>query len=244
MMRDYRTHTGFIISTYDAKEADKVLVVLNNQGEQLAMLAKGVKKGTSRKSHAVDLLNLVQYKTETGVQLPVLTEVRLINNFAVVKQDFTGLLVAQAICELTKITTAEGSTELRIYQLLERLLNVWNATQPLIGLEIFMIRLLTISGVLPNLGIDAVTGEELNSEQNIYWAHEVGFTNQNEMAADRTAVNRLYKTCRFWQIGDIAAGMKINISASESRQILIRLYSWSTVALDRQVNSLQLLVNN
>jgi DNA repair protein RecO len=108
---------GIIFRLYDSKPGDRVVHLLASDGSRHVLIAKGVKKGTSRKAHAIDLLNYVQVKVSGKGDMPLITDIKLIDKFEGFKSSYKGLIFVQLICEVLHIFILEKQEEVGYFKI-------------------------------------------------------------------------------------------------------------------------------
>lgn len=208
------------------------------------MIAKGIKKAKSRKAHAIDLLNFVQVKLVQGKgSLPILTEVRLINDFNKFKQTYSGLMFTQQVCELIKFFAEEGQEDPGIYQ------NIWNLLEnalpekyPLL-LATLILRLLYNSGNLPKLNEDVITAENLPADSLRLSANPIGYTAEPAAASSQEPISdRLYKVQRFIINQDYRLVQSIQLTQLEEMQLYNLHLNWLQNTLERELRTAPMFI--
>ena len=119
-MRSYRVE-GIIIKRKNYGETDRILTVFSKNKGKIQVLAKGVRKITSRRSPHVELLNLSQLALHVG-SMPILTEAETINHFSSLKNDLQKASFAFYVCELIDGLCAEHQENRAVFNLLQRVL--------------------------------------------------------------------------------------------------------------------------
>ncbi len=99
-------------------EADRILTVFTLQKGKISVLAKGVRRITSRRAGNVELLNRVSIYLYQGKGLPILTEALSLNTFQKLKADLTLSIYAYHILELVDKLTAENQENRILYEYL------------------------------------------------------------------------------------------------------------------------------
>lgn len=120
-MRNLRTE-GIVIKRRNYGEADRILTILTKDHGKLSVKATGVRKITSRRSSHIELLNHVAmglYKVNT---FPVLTEAKMIEDFAPIKNDFNKVGLAYHLCELVDGLCPDNQENSRVFFLLRNFL--------------------------------------------------------------------------------------------------------------------------
>lgn len=117
-----RTHKieGIILKRRNFKEADRILTVLSKSDGKILVLAPGVRRITSRRSPHIELLNLSEltlYGSSTF--LPILTEARIIEDFANIKENLEKIGYSYYICELANGLCAEDQENEEVFSLLK-----------------------------------------------------------------------------------------------------------------------------
>ncbi len=112
---------GVILKRRDLGEADRILTIFSLHRGKISVLAKGVRRITSRRSGNVELLNRVQMYLHPGKNFLILTEAQSLDTFQNLKEDLTLSTYAYHILELTDKLTAENQENKILY---EHLINV------------------------------------------------------------------------------------------------------------------------
>src|SRR5690349_10124281 len=115
-MNPITTIEGIIYRVYDSNAADKVITVLDTNGNKRALLAKGTKKQNSRKSHTIDLGNYVKVKIVEGYAVPVISEISLISENRNWKSELDKLVALQFMCEITDKFAIEENNDPRMFK--------------------------------------------------------------------------------------------------------------------------------
>lgn len=112
---------GIILKRRNLGEADRILTVFSKQKGKISVLAKGVRRITSRRAGSVELLNRVSMYLHQAKSFLILTEAESIETFPKLKEDLTLSTYAFHIIELVDKLTAENQENINLY---EHLLNV------------------------------------------------------------------------------------------------------------------------
>src|SRR3989304_6032467 len=97
-MRSDKTE-GIIIKRKNFGEADRMLTVLTPRHGKIKIIAKGVRKISSRRSSHVELLNLSILTLHEG-KILILTEAETLNHFQDLKDNLKKSGLAFYLCEL------------------------------------------------------------------------------------------------------------------------------------------------
>jgi DNA repair protein RecO (recombination protein O) len=119
-MHSYKLE-GIIIKRKNFGEADRILTVFTKNRGKISIVAKGVRKISSRRGAHVELLNQSIIGIYEG-KMPILTEAEAINHYSGLKNDLKKAGYAFYICELVDGLLAEHQENRAIYSLLEQTL--------------------------------------------------------------------------------------------------------------------------
>jgi len=113
----YKTE-GIILKRSDFGEADRLLTIFTKRQGKIRVLAKGVRRLTSRKGGNLELFNQVRIFVREGKSLDLVTEVELLRSFGEWRKDLPKVAVAYQLCELADKLTAEHQKHPEVYELL------------------------------------------------------------------------------------------------------------------------------
>ncbi len=125
MFEHYRTK-GIIIKKEDRGEADQLLTIYTKHFGRLEILAKGIRKITSKLRSATEIFYLSKIEFIQGKTCKTLTDAILIDRFSNLRKDLKGLAVAYKISEIcANLIKGEESDE-NIWHLLNEVFNKLN----------------------------------------------------------------------------------------------------------------------
>lgn len=107
---------GIILKRKNLGEADRILTVFSYQKGKISVLAKGVRRITSRRSGNVELLNRVSLYLHQAKTFLILTEASSLDTYQRLKEDLTLSTYAFHIIELTDKLTAENQENRILYE--------------------------------------------------------------------------------------------------------------------------------
>ncbi len=96
----YLNDIGFVVKRINLGEADRFITLFTKNYGKVEVLAKGVRKITSRRSSHIELLNLIRFHSLKTSKNFILTEVELVNSFEGRKNSLKQFEVAFLVCEL------------------------------------------------------------------------------------------------------------------------------------------------
>lgn len=148
------TTEGIIIKRSDFGEADRILTVITPYKGKIKIVAKGVRRITSRRGGNVELLNKVKLHIYQGKGMPILTEAESINTFPKIKNDLMMSSYGSYIMELTDKLLPEEQPNPAAYQLLASILILLETNPRQIFIRAYELKLLSVMGFWSS---DAVT---------------------------------------------------------------------------------------
>lgn len=232
--------TGIIFRMFNAQESDKVVHILAADGSRISCVAKGVRKQTSRKAHAVDLLNLVEVKLNQLGELPMVNEIKLVEQANQFKLTYPDLILSQFICELINLSVHEAEAEVGFYRNVKALVEVKKVTRPLMLASALMLRFLYVGGHLPPLGQDVGSGEKLGAS-GAWFLPEGGYSTDEVANADFVPA-RLIKTQHFMLENTFAQAQNVALSPEEQVQLFQIHVQWTQAALQAELKSAKILL--
>lgn len=127
MIKTYKT-VGLVLNQKNFFEADRLLTIFSLHQGKLKLLAKGVRKLSSRKRGHLELFSHAKIVCAKGKNLDLITEAETINNFSHLRQNLNRVRIAYLLCELVNDLTAENQEHEDIYRLLLLYLTQLNST--------------------------------------------------------------------------------------------------------------------
>lgn len=107
---------GIILKRRNFGEADRILTVFSPTLGKISVMAKGVRRITSRRSGNVELLNRVAIYLHKGKSFLILTEAQAIDTYQKIKADLVLSSYAYHILELVDKLTAENQENRMVYE--------------------------------------------------------------------------------------------------------------------------------
>lgn len=115
--------TGIVIKRKDLGEADKLVTLFTKECGKVVLIAKGIKKISSRRASHMELFNVVKatvYQSYGGYFF--LSEISTITTQALLKSDLKTVGLAYHICELIEGLCPENEPHNAIFNALQQLL--------------------------------------------------------------------------------------------------------------------------
>lgn len=117
-MRSFKTE-GIVIKRRNYGEADRILTVLTKNRGKISVIAKGVRKISSRRSSHIELLNLSVFNLHDA-RMPILTEIETLNHHSGLKSDLERAGYAFYVCELVDGLLPEHQENRAAFNLLQQ----------------------------------------------------------------------------------------------------------------------------
>lgn len=118
-MKTYKVE-GIILKRTNLGEADKIITVFTKEEGKLKILAKSIRKITSRKAGSLELFNHVKLLLVKGKNLDIITEVVVVSDFSIWRTNLKKVGVAFYIAELVDKLTPEKQEQIRVFNLLHQ----------------------------------------------------------------------------------------------------------------------------
>ncbi len=108
---------GIVLKTRNYREADKILTIFSRKEGKLVVLAKGLRRISSKRAGTLDVLNLVRMGLADSRAMQVVTETSLLDSFKAVKRNLENLKLGYVIVELLDKLTSFGEENIKIFEL-------------------------------------------------------------------------------------------------------------------------------
>lgn len=144
-MHSFKTE-GVVLKRKDFGEADRLLTVYTKGQGKITVLAKGVRRITSRRAGNVELLNLVVMYLHQGKNFLILTEAVALEVFDNIKKNLILSTYAYHIIEITDKLTAHSQADPILYHDLVEILSRLNKNPRQILVRAFEVKLLSKLG--------------------------------------------------------------------------------------------------
>lgn len=178
IMAQYKTE-GIILKRKDFGEADRILTVFTKKFGKISVLARGVRKITSRRAGNVELLNRVMMFLHQGKNFFILTEAESINTFENLKNNLTLSTYSYHLIELTAKLTAENQENPVLYDDLVFVLEKLCQNPRQIFVRAYEAKILSLMGFasfkLSNLNWDEIEKLKINQKEAIALESELRY---------------------------------------------------------------------
>lgn len=118
-----RCYEGVVIKRINFGEADRIIILLSRQDGKIRLLAKGVRKLTSRRAPHLEIFSHVVVSTYESSFLPYITEASAVCDLRNIRKDLRKIAIAYHLCEIVERILPEKEKNKEIFDLfLETLL--------------------------------------------------------------------------------------------------------------------------
>ena len=155
--RVYRTH-AVVLRRRDHQDADRVLVVFTPGMGKQELMAKGVRKTTSRKAGHLEIFTHTALMVAHARTWDIITEAQTVESFRHLRQDLDGIGRASYICELVDAFSESSDENQPLWELtllalreLDQISQASLGVDPQVLLRWFELHLLSLSGFQPQL---------------------------------------------------------------------------------------------
>lgn len=109
---------ALVLARRNYGEADRILVVFTKNHGRISLIAKGVRKPTSRKRGGVEIFNHIKFQANKGKGLDLVTEVEVIDSFKEIRDNLEKVSVAYYFAETVGKTTHDNEPHEAVFYLL------------------------------------------------------------------------------------------------------------------------------
>ncbi|MEX1020799.1 MAG: DNA repair protein RecO [Litorilinea sp.] len=152
--RIYRSH-ALILRRRDYSEADRILTVLTPHRGKQELIAKGIRKTSSRKAGHLELYTHTSLMLAEGRTWDVVTEVSTVESYRKIREDLEKISQAGYLCELADAFSESEDENLPLWDLvilgLRALNDDWGPCNGPMLLRWFVLHLLSLTGFQPQL---------------------------------------------------------------------------------------------
>ncbi|NTV65230.1 MAG: DNA repair protein RecO [Oscillochloris sp.] len=241
--RVYRTE-AVILRRSDFAEAGRLLLIATPAGKS-RVVAKGVRKTTSRIAGHIELFTHVGLLLAVGRNLDIITQSQGIDTFPHLHAEIERLGCAYYVADLYDKFTEEGDENRALFQLLVATLTALDQSlNPDLVLRAYELRMLHIAGYRPHFHHCAVCGEVLTEEADHFSPQLGGVLCPRDRQADPRALaisGPAFRLVRYVQSQPLAAIEALRLSPSVRAEIEGLLRAYLRHILERDLKSVAFL---
>jgi DNA repair protein RecO (recombination protein O) len=250
--RVYRTQ-AIVLRRADFGEADRLLTVYTPDRGKLRVIAKGVRKPTSRKSGHVELFSHGEFLVAVGRDLDIVTQAETLEPFVGLRTDLLRTTYAYYVAELADAFTADRDENRPLFDLIRDALG-WLSDLgigegmlpdylPLLA-RYYELHLLGLVGYQPQLFVCVGCQERLEPQVNYMGLAEGGVLcpkcGQDRPGTTALSLNAL-KVLRFLQTRDWETCRLLRLSPASQAETERIMGDYITYYLERKLKSVDFL---
>lgn len=164
-MGEYVSTVALILKGQDYKETDQLLTVYTNIQGKMTVLAKGVKKNTSKLRGGLQLFSQTDLTMVMGRSFPVVINAECVNAFTPLRQSFARMSYAGYITDLLDKLITEKEADQGLFLLILQGMNLLAYIDPWVATRAIEMRLLGYLGYQVDLGVCALCGSVLKARE-------------------------------------------------------------------------------
>ena len=241
--RTYRAE-AIVLRTVDLGEADRILVLFTRHFGKVHVVAKGIRRATSRMAGHAEPLTHATYQLARGRDLEVLTGAEARAIYPALREDLSRIAAGWYCAELIDRFTVEHVPAAPLFDLLETALRHLNAgfAAPLVC-RWFDLHLLDRSGFRPELAVCVNCQRALEERENVWNAASGGAV--CESCAHRTPgftlSVRALKSLRYLLVSDFASASLLRVDTTLAGELERHMRLFVQHVIDREVTAARLI---
>ena len=241
--RTYRAE-AIVLRTVDLGEADRILVLFTRHFGKVHVVAKGIRRATSRMAGHAEPLTHATYQLARGRELDVLTGAEARAIYPALREDLGRIAAGWYCAELIDRFTVEHVPAAPLFELLETALRHLNAgfAAPLVC-RWFDLHLLDRSGFRPELAVCVNCQRALEERENAWNAASGGAI--CESCAHRTPgftlSVRALKSLRYLLVSDFASASLLRVDTTLAGELERHMRLFVQHVIDREVTAARLI---
>lgn len=158
---------AIVIRSREYGEADKLVTLFSREKGKLEVIAKGIRKPTSKQRGGTQLFTYADFLIYQGKSLGVVNQVHPKESFRHIWEDFDRNMAATAMAELLDAATVREQSEPELFTLMLSFLFLLKNIDPFLVQAAFALKSMKMLGYLPE--IEACLDCGTNSLENQYY---------------------------------------------------------------------------
>jgi DNA repair protein RecO (recombination protein O) len=242
--RTYRAE-AIVLRTVDLGEADRILVLFTRHFGKVHVVAKGIRRATSRMAGHAEPLTHATYQLARGRELDVLTGAEARALYPSLREDLGRIAAGWYCAELTDRFTVEHAPAAPLFDLLETALRHLDAgyAAPLVC-RWFDLHLLDRSGFRPEL-LDCVACRRPLEERENAWSAASGgalcASCSRQLSSGMTLSVRALKSLRYLLQSDFAGAARLRVDLVLASELERHMRLFVQHVIDREVTAARLI---
>lgn len=166
---------ALVIRSREFGESDRLLTLFSRELGKLQAVAKGVRKPKSRQRAGVQLFTYGDFLIHKGKTLDTVNQCSPRESFAYLWNDLDRSFAAAGITELLDVATVVAQANPELFTLTLTCLFLMEQFEPSLVLSAYALRLMSLLGYCPRLGVCAECGVSLSAER-LFFSSDAGGT--------------------------------------------------------------------
>ena len=235
-----------MLKTIDFGETDRILTLLTRHFGKVSVVAKGIRKPTSRLAGHAEPLTHATYQLARGRNLDVLTGAESRSLFRALREDLQGIAAGWYIAELADRFALEKSPSAPLFDLVESALrHLAGGYAPALVCRWFDLHLLDRTGFRPELG-RCVQCSTAAPETTNAWIVDAGglvcaTCAPGEARGPRGLSVRALKSLRYLLVSNFEGASLLRVDDALAAELERHLRTFLQMVLDRDINASRLL---
>lgn len=243
--RTYRAE-AIVLKTLDLGEADRILTLLTRHHGKVKVVAKGIRRPTSRLAGYAEPLSHATYQLARGRELDVLTGAESRATYRELREDLDRIAAGWYIAEIADRTTVEHAPAAAAFAVVETALSHLEAGHPpALVCRWADLHLLDRTGFRPELLVCARCTGTLQERTNAWSPFDGGAvctTCVDRSVGGLPALSvRALKSLRYLLTSDFAAASRLRVDEILERELERHLRAFMQHVLDREIASARLI---
>jgi DNA repair protein RecO (recombination protein O) len=233
---------GVVLRRRDQGEADRVLTVFTPDQGKRDLIAKGIRKTTSRKAGHLELFTHVSMLVAQARTWDIVTEATAVQSFRHLREDLDSISRAAYVAELVDVFGEASDDSQHLWDLLLLALNELDEaeTDPSLLLRWFELHLLSLAGFQPELFNCLGCGNPIQPVDNFLSLHAGGVycpTCAANMSGVELIPADVLKILRHLQRSNWGTVRNLQVRPSNLQAAESILYRYLVTVLERQLKS-------
>lgn len=235
-----------MLKTIDFGETDRILTLLTRHFGKVSVVAKGIRKPTSRLAGHAEPLTHATYQLARGRNLDVLTGAESRALYRALREDLNGIAAGWYIAELADRFSLEKSPSAPLFDLVESALrHLAGGHAPALVCRWFDLHLLDRTGFRPELG-RCVQCAATATETTNAWIVDAGglvcaTCAPGELHGPRALSVRALKSLRYLLVSNFEGASLLRVDEILAAELERHLRTFLQMVLDRDINASRLI---
>ena len=242
--RTYRAE-AIVLRAVDLGEADRILVLFTRHFGKIHIVAKGIRRATSRMAGHAEPLTHATYQLARGRELDVLTGAEAKAIYPSLREDLGRIAAGWYCAELTDRFTVERAPAAPLFDLLETALRHLDAGYPAaLVCRWFDLHVLDRSGFRPELADCVACRRPLEERENAWSAAEGGAmcaSCSHEHASGMSLSVRALKSLRYLLVSDFGNAAQLRVDGPLGGELERHMRLFVQHVIDREITAARLI---